>query len=559
MGDARVVWVSSWGTTPLRARVGAVAPTPPSGGSSGAGSLTRPSRTGVAVHMTQARAFPPRSTVLSGRRPLYPRFVGLPHAPYHEGYLTGVAERARAGQQVLADLYGRRSLLDRFPQWKDLLACHDGYWPELVGQVGDPWFARFYGPDLFWLDDGSGGYRFEVGEENGGNVMGAKRAAILAGRYEEHPEWGTNPLPGSPFHVWLDVLRELARHRAGSGRQGRVVIVDDASEAADPIRIGDALIAPPYPAPPRVMDHMRDLAGQLGVDWFSLVDERGRLFVEDGVVRVRDRRPGNDVHRVDVLVTIANVESIDPEHAPQRERNARRGAHHYNRVARLAGVAGLVRAWCEGRDGGFVWVNNPTSNFMKSKLAPLFVDDVIRERARRAPLAPSVPTTVFIGRNGRLDADAVAHVGSAPDRFVFKGQMGADGDSIRFGDEMAAEGWGTLVERLRSDPGRFVAQPIRALATARLLYADHPAEERRFDVRQVCLVAGVDGDGMVLPSHQPVVRMAGPGGRLLNIATGGLRSLAVPARVSRVRALAPDEGGLADVDTLLEWSRRGIP
>ncbi len=508
--------------------------------------------------MTQASAFPLRSAVSSGRRPLYPRFVGLPHAPYHEGYLAGVAERGRAGQRLLADLYGRQTLLDRFPHWRDLLTCHGGYWPELVGRVGDRWFARFYGPDLFWLDDGAGGYRFEAGEENGGNVMGAKRGALLASRYAEHPEWGTSRLPGSPFHAWVDYLRRLALDHVGSGRPGRVVIVDDASAAADPIQVGDALLAPPYPAPPRVMDHMRDLAAELGVEWFSLVDERGRLFVEDGVVYVRGPGPGNDVHRVDVLVTIANVESIDPEHAPQRERNARRGAHHYNGVARLAGVPGLIRAWCEAREGGFVWVNNPTSHFMKSKLAPLFVDDVIRGRAGRDPLAPSVPTTAFIGRNGRLDADTVARVGAAPSRYVFKGQMGADGDSIRFGDELAADDWATLADRLRSDPGRFIAQPIRALATVQLRYADHTAEERRFDVRQVCLVAGVDADCAVLPSHQPVVRMAGPGSRLLNIYTGGLRSLAVPARVDRVRPLAPHEAGLAEVGTLLEWSTRGI-
>ncbi len=509
--------------------------------------------------MTQTSAFPPRSAVSTGRRPLYPRFVGLPYAPYHDGYLAAVAERARAGQRLLSDLYGPRSLLDRFPHWRDLLACHGGYWPELVGRVGDRWFARFYGPDLFWLEDGAGGYRFELGEENGGNVVGAKRGALLASQYDEHPEWGTNQLSGSPFHVWLGYLRTMARQRVGPERQGRVVIVDDASEAADPIRVGDDLIAPPYPAPQRVMDHLRALAAELGVDWFSLVDERGRLFVDDGVVYVRDPRPGDAVHRVDVLVTIANVESIDPEHTPQWERNVRRGADSFNRVARLAGVPGLVRAWCEAEDGGFVWVNNPTSNFMKSKLTPLFVDDVIREGAGRAPLAPSVPTTVFIGREGGLDTDAVARVGAAPERYVFKGQMGADGDSVRFGDELGTDGWGTLASRLRSDPGRFVAQPVRTLATAELPYADQPAEARRFDVRQVCLVAGVEGDSTVLPSHQPIVRMAGPGSRLLNIYTGGLRSLAVPARVDRVRALAPDEGALTDVGTLLERSRHGIP
>ena len=53
--------------------------------------------------------------------------------------------------------------------------------------------------------------------------------------------------------------------------------------------------------------------------------------------------------------------------------------------------------------------------------------------------------------------------------------------------------------------------------------------------------------------------MASPGSRLLNVATGGLRSLAVPARINRVRPLTPGETELADVSRLLEWSQLGIP
>jgi uncharacterized circularly permuted ATP-grasp superfamily protein len=484
--------------------------------------------------------------------------MGLPADAFYGGFIAGVAQRARAGQLLVEDLYGPQHMLARFPHWRGILAHNGGYWPALVGRLGDHYFARFYGPDLFWEEDANGRYRFELGEENDGNVMGAKGSIMIDGMFRDHPEWGRNPLTASPFPVWVEALKRLAREHSGKSHP-RVVIVDDASVGAEPIRVGDEEITPPYPSPPPAMAIIREVSETLGVDWFSLVDERGRLFVENGMLFVRSASDPDQVERVDLLLTKADWSALDPTHTPLLERNRRHRGERYNLRARVLGVPGLVRAWSEPRDGGFVWANGPPTSLMRSKLTPILVDDVIRHVMGEEPIAPAVPNTAFITVDGDLDREAVERVGSARQGYVFKTQLGADGDEVWFGDELAEAAWGDLVGRLEREPGSIIAQPFRELARTVLRYADAPDESRRFDVRAVNLVTGGGNACTVLPTPLPIVRMAAPGSRKVNITRGGTRTIGVPARVERVELLAPEATGREDVDRLLQWSREGIP
>ena len=326
-----------------------------------------------------------------------------------------------------------------------------------------------------------------------------------------------------------------------------------------PVRVGDEDIAPPYPMPAPVLAIIREVSETLGVDWFSLVDERGRLFVEDGMLFVRDASDPARVERVHLVLTKADWSTLDPTHTPLLERNRRHRGERYNVRARLLGVPGLVRAWSEPRDGGFVWVNGPPTSLMRSKLTPILVDDVIRHVMEEEPIAPAVPTTAFITPEGALDRAAVERTGSAREGYVFKTQLGADGVEVWFGDELDDGAWRDLVERLEAEPGYMIAQPFREMARTVLRYADAPNEARRFDVRAVSLVAGGGEACTVLPTPLPIVRIAAPGSRKVNVTGGGTRTIGVPARVERVEPLPTDSSDREDTDRLLRWAREGIP
>ena len=274
---------------------------------------------------------------------------------------------------------------------------------------------------------------------------------------------------------------------------------------------------------------------------------------------VRDASDPEKVERVDLVLTKADWSTLDPTHGPLFQRNRRHRGDRYNVRARLLGVPGLVRAWSEPRDGGFVWANGPPTSLMRSKLTPILIDDVIRDVMEEEPIAPAVPTTAFITVEGDLDRDAVERIGSRREGYVFKTQLGADGDEVWFGDELDDGAWSDLVERLEAEPGYMIAQPYRELARTVLRYADAPEESRRFDVRAVSLVSGGGGDCTVLPTSLPIVRIAAPQSRKLNVTGGGTRTIGVPARVEGVEVLTPAPSGREDPDRLLRWSRDGMP
>jgi len=142
---------------------------------------------------------------------------------------------------------------------------------------------------------------------------------------------------------------------------------------------------------------------------------------------------------------------------------------------------------------------------------------------------------------------------------VFKTQLGADGDEIWFGDELDEPAWSDLVRRLEAEPGYMIAQPFRELAQTVLRYADAPDEARRFDVRAVSLVTGGGEACTVHPTPLPIVRIAPPAGRKVNISGGGTRTIGVPAHVERVESLPTESADREDTARLLRWSREGIP
>ncbi len=469
--------------------------------------------------------------------PLLPHLVSISQQDLLGRLYPGLEQRAAVNQLLIEDLYGPQHLLREYPEWRPILEHIPGFWSELVGKLGDPYFAGFYGPDAWAISDSKQVYHFIAGEENGSNVGGAEAMLFYLRAAADHPNiFGSNPYPyQSPYETWMYRIRNLVRSHFGNARKGKIVFACEGSVSGDPISIDGTKIKPPWPLGAEAMGLYRSELTRLGVEYVSLVDERGRIFVKDDVLYVRSQE-GTQVDRIDAFIQMADVESIDPLHAPQILRNQKSGQSRYNEMANLIGVPGIVKAWTSKKDGGFIWVGGPTSVLKRSKMTPLLVDQMLHKLGSPV-LLPYQATTVFYNPDSSPNLEAISQIRKSPLNWVLKFTVGSGGKEVFFGDESPAGEWRQVLDFVTEHPYAVIGQPLASLGTIPIAFDDGTTENRIFDIRVVNLMMGSGRGFEFYPGRIPSIRIAPFGARKVNISGGGMVTAAVPSREKGISIL----------------------
>jgi uncharacterized circularly permuted ATP-grasp superfamily protein len=475
-------------------------------------------------------------TLQVGSYPFLMGRVGIPQDEFTQKLIPGFLERARANQAIVADLYDQRKLLEEFPHWRKILEAHPGYWSELIGRLGDRHFARLYGPDIWRI---KGTHQYVVGEENGANVGGldhlTRGAALLR---ERSGQFGDAPYDSDIYVRLLNQLRTLAQQFYGRSENLTIVIADEASLARNPIDVGGGqMVTPPFPVGADLIDFIRHSVSHAGGEWVSLVDDRGRIFVEDGILYLRDKL-GSGRKKIDVFWSLADIESMDPSHQKQVERNTRAHKPNLNETSRLIGIPGIVSAWIETP---FLWVNNPASTITQTKLWPKMIDELIQKRTGRSPLLPSQETLVFFDKDGRLNESVFEGLRANPRKFVYKLAVGDGGEQVWLGsdfgtDEASREFLnGMFLSWARANPFSVLAQPEVELDRLRL----PDGTDRVFDIRQIGLISGHGETFKATLARSMMMRIAGKNFKKVNCRNGGAVATGVPADVRNPGLLPP--------------------
>ncbi len=481
--------------------------------------------------------------------------------------VPGLMQRARAKQEIIADIYGEQHLLNKFPSWRKILENHPGFWPEFVGWdsasrrkiLTDNYAAGLHGPDMAWLvQRDAEGRRMKdalvVVEENGANVGGAEFLTGVVEQFKQHPEWGAVPFNDDLFKRYAEHMHTLASVHYAHSSPKVTVVADEASAGDSPVSVtlpdGTVIsVKPTFPVGAPFLNFVREKFAAVGIEYVSLVDERGRLFVDEHKVLWLRDRVGDGKRKVDVLWTLADLESVDPSHHPQWDRNIKAHKADLNENAMMLGIPGLISSWLSDH---FIWISNPTSAFTRTKLAPVMIDDYIRATTNAEPLLPSIPTTVFFDQEGNFNAAALRKVRSNPRDFVFKLALGDGGAQVTIAKELSdADLSAYLVqfeEWARANPMSVIAQPFMELGRVSL---DWPKaeqdgferQERVFDSRMISMISGSGPTFTFTPNRHVLMRLAPPGKLKVNMKGGGAGAIGTPAPISHVEVLPP----LADI------------
>jgi uncharacterized circularly permuted ATP-grasp superfamily protein len=480
-------------------------------------------------------AFAAFEPIYLGRHPLLPGLVGIPEDEYKEKILPGFLQRAEANQELAADIYGEQKLLEALPHGKVSIVGHPGYWPELVGRLGDYHFMRFVGFDQWRLRLG----RYVIGEENGANVGGTEFMSRGSEILQADKKYGAIPYNRDIFERLVSHIHEISTNFYGHRNPLTIVIADEASKRSEPVEVAPGkFVEPPFAIDPQMIDYVRESYRAAGAEWVSLVDERGRLYTQDGVLYLKSE-DGQVSKRVDVLWTMADIESIDPKHTPQWKRNIEAHRDNLNDNALLVGIRGIVETWVEGK---FLWINNPTSTLTRTKLWPILVDELIQLKTGKPPILPYQKTMTCLNPDGSYNPEPINMVRRDPRAYVLKQAIGDGGEQVWIGSSDFANSEEVLKfidEKFepwaRSNPRSVIIQPEVELDQIEL----PDGTKRAFDIRQIALVSGHADTFRATPNRDLFFRISGPGKKKVNIKGGGMIAIATPAAVDHPQVLPP--------------------
>ncbi|MGF1464482.1 MAG: circularly permuted type 2 ATP-grasp protein [Maricaulaceae bacterium] len=184
------------------------------------------------------------------------------------------------------------------------------------------------------------------------------------------------------------------------------------------------------------------------------------LFVEDGKVYMRTTL---GPERVDVIYRRIDDAFLDPKAF---------------RPDSALGVPGLMQAYL---DGGVTLVNAPGAGVADDKAMYCYMPEIIKFYLGAEPIIPNVPT-YRLSDPGDL-AYAMAHM----DELVFKEVHGSGGYGMLIGPAASEAEIDAYAERVRADPGAFVAQPTLALSSSPTL-VEKGIAPRHIDFRPFALV-----------------------------------------------------------------------
>ncbi|WP_372448922.1 circularly permuted type 2 ATP-grasp protein [Qaidamihabitans albus] len=377
----------------------------------------------------------------------------------------GVAQRVRALEAFLADIYGDAQILADGVLPRRLLTSCKHFHREAFG-VNPPNGVRIHvaGVDLVRDEEGS----FRVLEDNLRNPSGVSyvmenrrtMARVFPDLFAKHR---VRPVGDYSTHL----LRSL---RAAA-----------APNVADPT----VVVLTPGIHNSAYFEHSL-LARQMGVE---LVEGRD-LFCRDNIVYVRTTE---GERAVDVIYRRIDDEFLDPVHF---------------RPDSVLGVAGVLNA---ARAGNVVIANAVGNGIGDDKLIYTYVPEMVRYYLGEKPLLPNVDTyRCWL-------PDELDHVLRHLDELVIKPVEGSGGYGIVFGPTASQRELAALRRRIRTERRDWIAQPVVQLSTVPSKVEGKVAP-RHVDLRPFAVNDGKDI--FVLPGG--LTRVALPEGSLMvNSSQGG--------------------------------------
>ena len=348
----------------------------------------------------------------------------------------GIRQRAQALNAFLYDVYHRGEILraGRIPQ--DLVYQNEAFRPEMIGF--DPpgrVYSHIVGIDIVR----TGPDRFEVLEDNCRTPSGVSYML-------ENREIMTRMFP--------DLFS-----------RGRVTPVDNypaqllrtLKEVAPPACSGDPVVVllTPGSLNSAYYEHSY-LADLMGIELVEPVD----LFVEDGRVW---KKTTAGPKAVDVIYRRIDDDYLDPLAF---------------RPDSLLGVPGLFHAY---RSGGVTLCSAPGAGIADDKAIYVYVPEMIRFYLGEEPILANIPTWQCGTKDG------LAYVLEHLSELVAKEVHGSGGYGMLIGPKSTAAEIAAYADRIRANPGGFIAQPTLDLSTVPTL-GEAGVVRRHADFRPYCLV-----------------------------------------------------------------------
>ena len=198
------------------------------------------------------------------------------------------------------------------------------------------------------------------------------------------------------------------------------------------------------------------LADMMGVELVEGQD----LFVEGEFVYMRTTE---GPRRVDVIYRRIDDDFIDPL---------------CFRPDSMLGIPGLMDVY---RSGGVSICSAPGAGVADDKAVYTFVPEMIRFYLGEEPILQNVPTW----QCGKTDD--LAYVLDKLPELVVKEVHGSGGYGMLVGPKATADQVAAFAERIRADPGNYIAQPTLALSTVPT-FVEQGVAPRHVDLRPYCLV-----------------------------------------------------------------------
>jgi uncharacterized circularly permuted ATP-grasp superfamily protein len=405
---------------------------------------------------------------LSGReRPLpmdlVPRIVDAAEWQVIE---TGVAQRIRALEMFLADIYGAGEILRDQVIPRRLVTSSAHFHREAHGvRPANGVRIHVAGVDLVRDDEGT----FRVLEDNLRSPSGV--SYVLENRR-------------TLSHVVPEIFTGY-RLRSVEEYPARLL---GALLAAAPLGVADPTVVVLTPGVHNSahFEHAF-LARRMGVE---LVEGRD-LFCRDGVVRMRTTRGSEPVH---VIYRRIDDDFLDPVHF---------------RPDSVLGVPGILNA---ARAGAVTIANGVGNGVADDKAIYPYVPTIVRYYLGEEPLLPNVRTYDL------RDPEQRAHVLPRLDRMVVKPVDGSGGYGIVVGSQATDAELATAAANIQAEPRGWIAQPIVNLSTSPTLVEGGALAPRHLDLRPFAVN---DGERVwVLPGGLTRVALV-EGSLVVNSSQGG--------------------------------------
>jgi uncharacterized circularly permuted ATP-grasp superfamily protein len=350
----------------------------------------------------------------------------------------GIAQRVRAINAFLHDIYHRQEILRAGRVPEALIARNDAFLPQMIG-VAPPGgvYTHIVGIDLVR----TGPDEFLVLEDNARTPSGV--SYMLENR-----------------ETMLQMFPELFS-------RNRVRPVSDY-----PARQERTLAAA---APPAAAGHHPVIAvltpGIHNSAYFEhafLADNMGVELVQGSDLRVRDGRIAMRTTRgyrpIDVLYRRVDDEYLDPL---------------VFRPDSMLGAAGIMDVY---RAGGITIANAPGTGIADDKAIYSYMPGIVEFYTGEKPLLPNVPTWRC------SEPDALAYVRDHLAELVVKEVHGSGGYGMLVGPAASKKELAAFRAKLDARPGNYIAQPTLALSTVPVLTRAGLAP-RHVDLRPFCLVS----------------------------------------------------------------------